>query len=121
MEIVMRKDPEELHQIFDRLIEQVKAAADELKGARGVAGVLFAVPSIVRHVQILGDEYKLVGEDKKELATEAVLYLIPDRWCPDWILRPMVSWAIEKAVAEVKRNGSAGLQKLKDLVSKRLG
>lgn len=121
MTIKMKKDPEELRGIGKRLVARVRATFEEIRGARGIPGLLFAAPKVVEHVEILGEELGLIGEDKKALAVQAVLDLVPDRWIPDWVLEPIVGWAVERGVLELKKRGPAALQRVRDVVKAKFG
>lgn len=99
MEIKMKLDADKLRQIAMRVAAELIAATKDLKRARGVIGLYKLLPTLVDHVEAVGAELKLLGEDKKAIAVEAILAAVPDRWAPDWILRPVVAWAIERAVS----------------------
>jgi hypothetical protein len=53
---------------------------------------------VVKAVEEVGREIGALGPDKKAIAVQAILLLIPDSWCPDFLLEPLVSWAVERAV-----------------------
>jgi len=99
MEIKMKLDADKLKQIALRIGGEVMASLRDIKGARGVFGIYQAIRNAIERVEDAGAELKLVSEDKKEIAVLAVLAAVPDRWFPDWVLRPFVEWGVERAVA----------------------
>lgn len=92
--------------------EQVKAAANKikdackelsrLKGWSGFQGMLKCVPKVVEDVEAAGQVLGIKGADKKRLAIDIICGLVPDSWVPDWVLAPILSWAIDKAVVALK-------------------
>jgi hypothetical protein len=89
--------------------EIVKAAVEplkRLKGWSGVGGLIKCAPHVVEELEKAGAALELSGADKKTVAVQLVLELVPDAWAPDWVLEPIVSWAIEKAVAVLKKRQS---------------
>lgn len=87
------------YQRVRKAVEPLKA----LKGWSGVLGFFKAAPHVVEEVEEAGKDLGLMGADKKQVAVDFILDLIPDSWAPDWILEPLVNWAIERAVAELQR------------------
>jgi hypothetical protein len=120
MEYLIKKDPEELQNILrEELVPAAKQLLQELGRARGLDGLWQARGRIVELVEVLGEEYSLIGEDKRALAVEALLILIPDSWAPDWALRPFLGWGVDRAVAEMKKRGPEALQKVKEALKAR--
>lgn len=97
-------DEKALQEAIKRVAGAVTGAHGELRRiSGGIRGVLGVAPDVVKHVEALGKERGLLGADKKKIAVEVVLMLVPDAWCPDWALRPIVGWAVERAVAVLKK------------------
>lgn len=113
MDIRIKKSPEALRELGQKLLLRVKAVSDDVKGIKGVWGALGALPILLTHVQLAGEEWRLVNEDKKALAVQLVLDLVPDRWVPDAVIEPIVGWAIERALAAAKKAGWPLLEALK--------
>lgn len=96
-----------------RRLDKVKAAfarvkkavepLQALKGWSGVLGFFKLAPHVVEEVEAAGKDLGLMGADKKQIAVDVILDLIPDAWAPDWLLEPLVNWAIERAVTELQR------------------
>lgn len=96
-----------------RRLDKVKAAyqrvrkaiapLQSLKGWSGVLGFFKAAPHVVEEVEAAGKELGLMGADKKAIAVDVILDLIPDSWVPDWAIAPLVRWLVERAVSELQR------------------
>ena len=87
--------------------KRIKEAVNKLRGVKGwnwsgLKGLLACAPYVVKETQEVGAELGLAGGEKKELAIDVILWIVPDAWAPDWVLRPILGWAIEKAVAVLK-------------------
>lgn len=102
MDIKMKLDPAKLKAIADAIVMEARGVVVDARSAKGILGALAVAPKIVERVENVGADLKLLGSDKKEIAVQAVLALVPDRWVPDWVLAPFVAWAIERAVAALK-------------------
>ncbi len=101
-EIQVKLDADKLKEIAVGLVANCRATWPELKGARGVGGMLSLVPKVVGLVEKTGKDVGMIGSDKKELAIQIICDLVPDAWVPDWVLAPILGWAIDKAVAALK-------------------
>src|SRR5688572_27253364 len=99
-------DQERLGELAAEVLESMGEIVGKVKRIHGgLASVIAAAPEIVRHVEVIAVTRSLDGQQKKKLAVEVALKLIPDRWAPDWVLRPAIGWIIEQGVDEVKRRG----------------
>lgn len=99
----IRLDAGKLAEIAKKVVAAVKdKAAKEPGGLKGLDGVRKCVPWVVKAVEKAAVEAGLLGPQKQEVAVQAVLALVPDRWIPDWILDPIVRWIIDKAVEVIK-------------------
>ena len=99
----MKLKPSMVLKVAEDIAQEVRFAYFDMKGIKGVRGAIKAAPAVVARVQTIGDKLKLLGTDKKAIAVNAILGLIPDTWVPDWLIRPFISWAIEKAVKALKK------------------
>lgn len=99
----LKLDPEKLQEAVKRVTDEVRGASLDLRGLKGLSGAWAVVPRVIERVEKLGAELGLIGEDKKAAALEAILLLIPDRWAPDWLLRPLLGWAIERALPLLRK------------------
>lgn len=99
----VKLDPARLAAVVSRIVSEIRESLKELKGARGIFAIAATIPGVVLKVEAIGQELNLLGSDKKEIAVAAVLLLVPDRWISDAMLRPFVSWAIERALPEIKK------------------
>ena len=86
-----------------RAIRQIFAKAKGIHG--GIKGVWQTAPAIVKEVEKVASAWVgITGKDKKAMAVEAILLLIPPRWyLPKFVLRPLISWAIEAALKEIEK------------------
>ena len=101
--IRIKLDPEKLQEAVKRVVEEVKGASLDIRGLRGLTGAWALVPRVIERVEKLAIELGMLGEDKKAAAVEAILLLVPDRWIPDWLLRPLIGWAIEQALPLLRK------------------
>lgn len=86
----------------------VAAAADlqavykDLKNIKGIRGAVQCAGYVVPYIE--KQHSALAGVDKKALAVEIILALVPmPPWLPELVVRPILSWIIEKAVAAMKK------------------
>lgn len=94
--------PRRIAAIVNRVVDDVKAVSIDIRSVRGVFGAFSLAKRVVERVESVGKELNLLGPDKKDIAIDAILALVPDRWAPDWVLRPFLGWAVEKAVEAMK-------------------
>ena len=94
--------PEQVQSAAAKVLAKVREVNLRARGSVGLLGLVDCAKWVVHAVEEVGAEVGALGPDKKDIAVKAVLALVPDAWCPDWILEPLVSWAIEKAVAALK-------------------
>ncbi len=109
-DIQVKLDADKLEAIAKGLAVTCRNTWPEVRGARGVSGMLALIPKVVGLVEKTGKDVGMVGSDKKELAVQIICDLVPDAWVPDWVLAPILGWAIEKAVAALKSK-LAGLRR----------
>ena len=102
-DIRLKLDPEKLQEAVKRVVEEVKGASLDIRGLRGLTGAWALVPRVIERVEKLALELGMLGEDKKSAAVEAILLLVPDRWIPDLLLRPLIGWAIEQALPLLRK------------------
>lgn len=95
--------PAEMQKAISRILDEIKGGYADLKSIKGIKGAFKIAPEIVSRVKAIGDEYKLLGPDKKKIAVEIIMVLIPDSWFPDFILRRIVAWAVERAYKAYKK------------------
>lgn len=103
MDEMKKVDPGTIKAITDHIVSAVKAEAAELKGARGLRGILAAVPHVVERVEELGADAKLLGPDRRAIAIAAVCALVPDRWAPDWLVAIVAGWAIDSIAKKLAK------------------
>lgn len=76
------------------------------KAARGVRGFFELAPRVVKEVEEIGKANGYKGADKKYLAVDVILQLIPaDRlpwWMPKPLARYLIGFAIERAVKALR-------------------
>ena len=86
------------------IVNKLKQLYAEVRRAKGVFGLLRIVPLVVSEVETFSKEHGLKGLDKKNLAIETALLLIP---LPRWLRRSLVvmllDWGIERAVAQLNK------------------
>lgn len=109
-DIQVKMDADKLKAIAQGLVVTCREKWPEVRGARGVSGMLSLIPKVVGLVDKTGKDVGMIGSDKKELAIQIICDLVPDSWVPDWVLAPILGWAIEKAVAALKSR-LAGIRK----------
>ena len=102
-DIRLKLDPEKLQEAVKRVVEEVKGASLDIRGLRGLTGAWALVPRVIERVEKLAIELGMLGEHKKAAAVEAILLLVPDRWIPDLLLRPLIGWAIEQALPLLRK------------------
>ena len=86
------------------VVNKLKQLYAEVRGARGVFGLLRIIPLIVSEVETFGKEHGLSGIDKKSLAIETALLLIPlPRWLPRSLVVMLLDRGIERAVAQLNK------------------
>src|SRR3990167_1290083 len=102
-DIRLKLDPEKLQEAVKRVVEEVKGASLDIRGLRGLTGAWALVPRVIERVEKLALELGMLGEDKKSAAVEAILLLVPDRWIPDLLLRPLIGCAIEQALPLLRK------------------
>jgi len=90
--------PQRVIEISKKIAAEIRAAYLDIKAIQSVRGAFKVAPVVVERVERIGQQVGLFGTDKKAIAVEAILAIIPDSWVPDWLLRPVIGWAIEKAV-----------------------
>ena len=86
--------------------ETFEKAAGDLKRSRGFWNIMRkagpVAQEVVRAVEDLADELpgKITGEEKKAIAMEAIMLLLPDLpwWAPSWLVRMLLGRAIDAAV-----------------------
>ena len=90
-----------------------KEAIAELKSAQGFFPILKTaskvIPNLVRHVEaqvkLLGPEFS--GAQKRQVALEAAMLIIPVEnlpwWAPEWLVRRYLGKAIDLCVAELNK------------------
>jgi len=101
-DIQVKLDADKLKAIAQGLCLTCRTTWPEVKGASGIAGMMALIPKVVGLVEKTGKDVGMIGSDKKELAVQIICDLVPDAWVPDWILAPILSWAIEKAVVALQ-------------------
>ena len=99
-------DKDKLRAVYKRILD-VGASLKKLKGWSGVLGFFRAIPWVVDRVEVEAKELNIKGTSKKELAIDILVLLIPDTWLPDWVLRPLLSYLINKAVEKLNEKVSA--------------
>lgn len=96
--------------LIRQAVDNVKAALlalRVLKGWSGVLGAFAAISHVVEEVEKAAKSLGLVGPDKKEAAIQIILEIVPDRYCPDAILRVILSFLIDSAVAKINARKAA--------------
>ena len=97
-----------------KIAASVKVIFGKLKGIHGgIKGVWKAAPVVVEEVESAARAwFGVTGADKKAMAVEAILLVIPDRWWfPDWFARPVIGIAIEQALKALKKAGKGIFKK----------
>lgn len=89
------------------LATQIKRTSKHLRNMRGIRGFFKLAPRVVREVEELGLVNKLKGADKKALAIDTIIELIPVKtwpwWMPKALARILLSIAIEQAVTAMNK------------------
>lgn len=102
MDIQVKMDADKLKSIADGLVATCKATWPEVMAARGIMGMAALAPKVVSMVEKTAGDLNLISSDKKALAVQIICNLVPDTWVPDWVLAPIVSWIIERAVSALQ-------------------
>ncbi len=101
----------------DKLKELVALALDEGKGTvnelrritggfslKGLSGALHIAPDVIKRVEKISVAKELAGADKKELAIEIIVQLVPlPAYIPEWLERKVLGWIIDRAVARYNK------------------
>lgn len=86
------------------VIELIRKTVGDLKSSRGLLAILRLVPDIVKSVESASKQYGIKGADKKALAVEVALNLVPlPWWLPKPLLKLVLDYAIEAAVGELNK------------------
>lgn len=100
------------------MAEQLKTVHGDLKAIKGLAGAVAAVPKVILAVEKAGRDNDWHGLDKKQLAIAIILNLVP---LPIWLPRAwavaVLTFAIEKAVAQYNSNAAPFFESLWRTVS----
>ena len=86
-----------------KAVRQIYAEAKGVHG--GFKDVFKKAPAVIAEVEkVAGAWVGITGEDKKAMAVEAILLLIPlPSWLPKFFVRAVISWAIEAALKEIEK------------------
>ncbi|MDD5302045.1 MAG: hypothetical protein PHS14_02965 [Elusimicrobia bacterium] len=106
--IKMKVDKAKLVELARRVADELKPKVADVGGLRGLAGMKTCAGWVVRAVERVGLEAGLLGEDKQQVAVQAILDLVPDRWVPDWLIEPLVRWIVDRAVVSVRTDAAKG-------------
>ncbi len=106
MAIKMKVDPAKLKTFALRIVAEVKAKVAAEGGLSGLAGMKRCAPWVVKAVEKVGIEAGLLGEDKQQIAVQAILDIVPDRWVPDWMIEPVARWVVDRAVISIKADAA---------------
>lgn len=101
----IKLDAGKIAEVAKKVVAGVRKRAEKDKLV-GWAGVKKCVPWVVREVEKAADEVGLFASEKQEVAVQAILVLVPDRWVPDWLIEPFVRWAIDAAVEAMKKDAA---------------
>lgn len=89
-----------------KIAKALRKIFTNMKGVHGgFKDVWKKAPAVVAEVEkVAGAWQGITGEDKKAMAVEALLLLIPlPKWLPTFFARAVISWAIEAALKEIKK------------------
>ena len=98
----IKLDPKALKDLAAKIIAEIKATSVDIKGMRGLRGAFALAPRVVAKIEEVRKIAGLTGAQSRDIAISVILELVPDQWLPDWVLAPLLSWAIGKAVDLMK-------------------
>ena len=86
------------------VVDELGRIYQEVRAAKGLFGLLKVVPLIVQEVESFGASHDIKGADKKCLAIDVALLLIPlPVWAPKPLLRLLLGWLIDRAVVSLNK------------------
>ena|SRR3990167_4880783 len=89
-------------EVIASVIADARETIIELRGAKGIFAIIKAIPAVIRKVEEISLKLGIKGANKKELALDILLALIPLPWyLPAVLIRPIIGGLIDLAVAAV--------------------
>lgn len=107
MELSEEEKQKEIEVLASVIVTKAKRHWGPLRAMRGLKGFAKIAPKVIREVEDIGRLKGFKGADKKRMATEVILALIPVEnwpwWMPKFLARYFIGRAIEAAVKEANK------------------